>query len=78
MDFIINSNDSHSNISNISSKKCSKCHSEIYKQWEKSMHAKSTELKDPIHGIFYSAVAGIPATEGVRIEKNKNKCPVCL
>lgn len=71
-------NNSHSDISNLSAKECSRCHGKIYKQWKKSMHAKSTALKDPIHGLFYKTVVGNPKVEGVRMGKNKNKYPVCL
>lgn len=75
MDF---SNNSHSDISNLSSKKCSRCHGEIYAQWKESIHAKSTALKDPIHALFYGLVVGNPRVEGVRMGGNKNKYPVCL
>lgn len=72
-------NDSnHPNIDNLSSKTCSGCHYKIYNQWEGSMHAQSTALKDPIHGLFYGMVVGSPLDEGVRMGKNKNKYPVCL
>ncbi len=68
----------HPIIDNISSKKCANCHEEIYQQWSGSMHAKSTALKDPIHGTFYKAVVGSPHKEGVRMGKNKDKYPQCL
>lgn len=66
------------NISNTSSLECSACHNAIYKQWKGSMHAQSTALSDPIHGLFYRKVAGDPMHEGVRMGKNKDKYPVCL
>ncbi|QKQ24070.1 cytochrome c family protein [Candidatus Ruthia endofausta] len=78
MNFTRSGNNSHSSIDNLSSKKCSRCHSDIYEQWESSMHAKSTALKDPIHGLFYDAVVGNPRVKGVRMGKNKDKYPVCL
>jgi hypothetical protein len=66
------------NFDNLSSRTCNRCHSEIYEQWEESMHSKSTALKDPIHGLFYSEVIGDPKAEGVKTGKNKDKYPVCL
>ncbi len=59
----------------VSSKLCSTCHVEIYKEWSESMHANSTALKDPIHGAFYRKVIGDPTEEGVT---KKGKYPVCL
>ncbi|MDX1334595.1 MAG: cytochrome c family protein, partial [Gammaproteobacteria bacterium] len=59
----------------VSSKLCSSCHVQIYKEWEGSMHAQSTALKDPIHGAFYRKVIGDPTKEGVT---KKDKYPVCL
>ncbi|MEE9351706.1 MAG: cytochrome c family protein [Thiotrichaceae bacterium] len=67
--------DAHKDITNVSSKKCEKCHEEIYDQWKGSMHAQSTALKDPIHGTFYSMVIGDPRKEGV---KKNGKYPACL
>ena len=32
--------DVHKNITNLKSKKCAKCHEDIYDQWKGSMHAK--------------------------------------
>ncbi|MEW8429383.1 MAG: cytochrome c family protein, partial [gamma proteobacterium symbiont of Ctena orbiculata] len=40
----------------VSSEVCKNCHKEIYKQWQGSMHAQSTALKDPIHATFYKKV----------------------
>lgn len=58
-----------------SAESCKNCHESIYKQWSGSMHASSTALKDPIHGMVYESVMGDPHKEGV----NKNgKYPVCL
>lgn len=70
--------DVHKDITNLKSKKCEKCHEDIYEQWKGSMHAQSTALKDPIHGTFYRAVVGDPTKEGVRTGKNKEKYPACL
>lgn len=67
--------DAHKDITDVSSKKCGKCHEEIFEQWSGSMHANSTALKDPIHGTFYSAVVGSPTEEGVT---KGGKYPVCL
>jgi len=67
--------DAHKDITNLTSDKCGKCHEEIYEQWEGSMHAQSTALKDPIHGLFYGAVVGDPKAEGVT---KGGKYPVCL
>jgi hypothetical protein len=68
--------DPHKDITNHASKKCGKCHEEIYDQWKGSMHAQSTALKDPIHGTFYAAVVGDPKAENVKTKKGKY--PVCL
>jgi len=62
-------------LNHVSAKECKTCHEEIYSQWEGSMHANSTALKDPIHGKFYKAVVGDPKEEGL---KPKDKYPVCL
>ena len=70
--------DAHKDITNLTSKKCKKCHEDIYDQWKGSMHAQSTALTDPIHGTFYKKVIGDPTKEGVRSGKNKDKYPACL
>jgi hypothetical protein len=64
-------------IHQVPSETCKNCHQEIYRQWEGSMHAKSTALKDPIHGTFYKMVVGDPTQEGV-LHKASGKYPVCL
>jgi nitrate/TMAO reductase-like tetraheme cytochrome c subunit len=56
---------------------CKQCHEEIYQQWQSSMHANSSAMKDPIHGAFYRNVAGDPTQEGVTLKAN-GKFPVCL
>ncbi|MBA5248942.1 MAG: cytochrome c family protein [Gammaproteobacteria bacterium] len=81
MDYVGGGNVVHSGvdgIGNLSAKQCSQCHYDIYKQWKGSMHAQSTALKDPIHGLFYGMVVGSPLDEGVRTGKDKNKYPICL
>ena len=68
-------------VQDIRPEACKKCHEEIYEQWLGSMHARSSALKDPIHGAFYKKVMGDPTKEGVRgpqIPVKKNKYPVCL
>lgn len=68
-------------VQDIPAEACKQCHEEIYHQWKGSMHAKSSALKDPIHGAFYKKVMGDPKTEGVRgpqIPVKKDKYPVCL
>ena len=62
-------------LRHVSATECKACHEDIYSQWQGSMHANSTALKDPIHGKFYNAVVGSPTEEGVR---KKGKYPVCL
>lgn len=60
---------------------CQQCHEEIYHQWTGSMHAQSSALKDPIHGMFYQQLMGSPTEEGVRgpqIPVKMDKYPVCL
>ena len=64
-------------IHHVSSEVCANCHQEIFKQWQGSMHASSTALKDPIHGTFYKMVVGEPTEEGV-LHKASGKYPVCL
>jgi hypothetical protein len=64
-------------LHHISSETCKACHKEIYKQWQGSMHANSTALKDPIHATFYKKVVGDPTKEGVK-HKASGKYPVCL
>ena len=54
---------------------CKQCHEEIFQQWQGSMHAQSSALKDPIHGAFYRNVVGDPTQEGVTL---RDKFPVCL
>jgi hypothetical protein len=62
-------------LRHVSAKECGKCHKQIYSQWKKSMHAKSTALKDPIHGALYKELVGDPKAEGL---KKKGKYPICL
>jgi hypothetical protein len=64
-------------IHHVSSEVCANCHNDIFKQWQGSMHANSTALKDPIHGTFYQKVVGSPTEEGV-LHKASGKYPVCL
>ncbi|MFP4063041.1 MAG: cytochrome c family protein [Halochromatium sp.] len=64
-------------IHHVSSEVCSNCHQEIYRQWKGSMHANSTAINDPIHGVFYEMVAGSPTEEGV-LHKASGKYPICL
>ncbi|MCK5726122.1 MAG: cytochrome c family protein [Thiotrichaceae bacterium] len=60
----------------VTSEVCGTCHVDIFKEWQGSMHAQSTALKDPIHGAFYKKVMGDPTKEGVT--NKKGKYPVCL
>jgi len=64
-------------IHHVSSDNCKECHQTIYKQWESSMHALSTALKDPIHGAIYRQTVGDPTQENVK-HKASGKYPVCL
>jgi hypothetical protein len=63
------------NLQALTAEACQSCHQEIYRQWKGSMHANSSALKDPIHGVFYQNVVGDPREEGVRKQGNY---PVCL
>ena len=63
-------------VQHVEAKACKQCHEEIYAQWEGSMHANSSALKDPIHGAFYKNVIGDPTQEGVKTKKGTY--PVCL
>jgi len=63
-------------INHLTSQLCATCHKEIHEQWQGSMHAQSSALKDPIHAIFYKNVMGDPKAEGVK--SKKGKFPVCL
>ncbi len=56
---------------------CAECHQVIFQQWLGSMHAQSTALKDPIHGVFYGMLIGDPTKEG-ETHKKSGKYPVCL
>ncbi|QEP42876.1 cytochrome c family protein [Ectothiorhodospiraceae bacterium BW-2] len=64
-------------LHHITSDTCQLCHKEVFKQWQGSMHAQSTALKDPIHATFYGIVAGSPNEEGVTM-KASGKYPLCL
>lgn len=64
-------------IHQVSSEVCKACHQEIYRQWQGSMHAKSTALADPIHGAFYQMEVGDPKAEG-QVHKKSGTFPVCL
>lgn len=63
-------------LHHVEAKACKQCHEEIYNQWQTSMHANSSALKDPIHGAFYKNVIGDPKQEDVKTKKGKY--PVCL
>ncbi|MCK7497903.1 MAG: cytochrome c family protein [Comamonadaceae bacterium] len=56
---------------------CKRCHLDIFRSWEKSMHANSSALKNPLHGAFYQATVGDPRQEGV-LAKENGKYPECL
>jgi hypothetical protein len=74
--FLLHAADSvSSELHHVKPEACKQCHEEIYYQWSGSMHAKSSALKDPIHGAFYKNVMGDPKKEGVM---KKGKYPVCL
>jgi hypothetical protein len=64
-------------IHHVSSEVCKSCHHEIFRQWQGSMHAKSTALTDPIHGTFYQQEVGDPKAEG-QVHKKSGTFPVCL
>ncbi|WP_295579608.1 cytochrome c family protein [uncultured Lamprocystis sp.] len=69
--------DQQTPIHQVSAEVCKDCHQEIYRQWQGSMHAKSTALSDPIHGTFYRQEVGDPQAEGQVHQKTKT-FPVCL
>ncbi|MBK1723406.1 cytochrome c family protein [Thiocystis violacea] len=64
-------------IHRVSSEVCETCHQDIYRQWKGSMHAQSTALSDPIHGVFYKQEVGDPSAEGM-LHKKSGKFPICL
>jgi hypothetical protein len=64
-------------IHQVPSEVCKSCHQEIFRQWQGSMHAKSTALSDPIHGTFYEMEVGDPTAEG-QVHKKSGTFPVCL
>jgi hypothetical protein len=64
-----------SSLHHVKADACKQCHEEIYEQWQGSVHAHSSALRDPIHGAFYLETVGDPTQEGVKI---KGKFPVCL
>lgn len=51
------------------------CHADIFRQWNKSMHANSVPMKDPIHAAFYRQLVGDPLREGLTMG---DQFPVCL
>lgn len=63
-------------LHHVDAKSCKQCHEEIFNQWQTSMHANSSALKDPIHGAFYKNVVGDAKAEGVKLKNGKY--PVCL
>jgi hypothetical protein len=75
MPFALHAADNSTAVQHIKPEACKQCHEEIYNQWSGSMHAKSSALKDPIHGAFYKKVVGDAKAEGV---KKGGKYPVCL
>ncbi|MBF0457307.1 MAG: hypothetical protein HQK99_05365 [Nitrospirae bacterium] len=40
------------------SRRCSGCHPAVYKEWESSMHSKSSVHKDPAHSAMYGEFTG--------------------
>lgn len=56
-------------LGQVSSESCAECHEAIYRQWKRSMHAKSTAVSDPIFRAFYTQLVGDPLAEGVRTKK---------
>ncbi|MBK1716925.1 cytochrome c family protein [Thiocystis violacea] len=64
-------------IHRTSSEVCETCHQDIYRQWKGSMHAQSTALSDPIHGLFYQQEVGDPTAEGM-LHKKSGAFPMCL
>ncbi|MBF0272555.1 MAG: cytochrome c family protein [Magnetococcales bacterium] len=64
-------------LNHVPAANCGECHQEIYRQWQGSMHAKSTALTDPIHGAVYRMEAGEPTEEGVTHKVTK-AFPACL
>lgn len=63
-------------LHHIAAADCGECHQEIYQQWQGSMHAKSSALKDPIHAAMYKMMVGDPTQEGL-LDK-ASRYPVCL
>jgi hypothetical protein len=61
----------------VSAEVCKTCHEDVYRQWQGSMHAKSTALHDAIHGVFYQMEVGDPKAEGQK-HKKSGTYPVCL
>ncbi len=51
------------------------CHADIFQQWNKSMHANSVPMKDPIHAHFYRQLVGDPLREGLKMG---DQYPICL
>jgi len=65
------------NLHNLTSYSCGAvgCHANIFQQWNKSMHANSVPMKDPIHAVFYRQLVGDPLREGLKMG---NQYPICL
>ncbi|MBF0184402.1 MAG: cytochrome c family protein [Magnetococcales bacterium] len=70
-------NTDHPPLQQISAAECGACHQAIFQEWQQSMHANSTALKDPIHGAMYRMMVGDPTQEGVT-DKVSGKYPICL
>jgi hypothetical protein len=64
-------------LHHVTAEACGQCHKAIYDQWQGSIHAQSTALRDPIHGAFYKKLMGDPTQEGLTQPKT-GKYPVCL
>ncbi len=51
------------------------CHDDIYAQWQDSMHAHSSPLRDEVHAAAYQQVVGDPKKEGLTLN---GQYPICL
>jgi len=64
-------------LQSMTSHACGACHQQIFTQWENSMHARSTPLKDPIFAAFYRKLVGNPLAEKQSLNGEYPQCLKC-
>jgi len=64
-------------LHHVTAAECGTCHAQIYREWQGSMHAQASPLKDPIHGAMYRRMVGDPTKAGVTQGGGPPHCPAC-